>query len=218
MNPNPLAACPLPLAVPHHGRHIRLDPQDPARDAPELFRISHDSAEETALWRYLPDGPFPDAAALETTLARWGALPDVVAFTVRRQSDSAALGSYSLMSLRPAHGVGELGNIWFAPSAQGTRANTEAAYLLLGHCFEKLGYRRMEWKCNALNEPSRRAALRLGFRHEGTFRQHMIVKGENRDTAWFALLDHEWPAVKPAMEHWLYREGDGPRSPLRPET
>ena len=104
------------------------------------------------------------------------------------------------MSLRPAHGVGELGNIWFTPSAQGTGANPEANYLLLRHCFEELGYRRMEWKCNALNEPSRRAALRLGFRYEGTFRQHMLVKGENRDTAWFSMLDHEWPKAKAELE------------------
>lgn len=171
----------------------------------ELFGISHGSPEVEVLWRYLPAGPFADARAMAAFLETWGATPDVVAFTVRAAGTGAALGSISLMSLRPAHGVGELGNIWFPPAAQRTGANTESNYLLLRHCFEGLGYRRMEWKCNALNEPSRRAALRLGFTYEGTFRQHMIVKGENRDTAWFAMMDHEWPGVKAMLERLLKR-------------
>lgn len=205
---------PMPPAIRHEGKFITLVPQEAAREAEELFHISHGFPEAEALWRYMPVGPFPDAGELEDFLQSWGETPDVVAFTVRSAVHDAALGSISLMSLRPVHGVGELGNIWFTPAAQRTRANTEANYLLLRHCFDDLGYRRMEWKCNALNEPSRRAALRLGFSYEGTFRQHMIVKGENRDTAWFSMLDHEWPEVKAALESWLYAGDTNSHQPL----
>ena len=107
------------------------------------------------------------------------------------------------MRIKPAHGVVEVGNMLFSPALQRTRAATEAMYLMARHVFEDLGYRRYEWKCNALNEPSRRAALRLGFTFEGIFRQHMVVKDRNRDTAWFSMLDHEWPARKRAFEAWL---------------
>lgn len=110
------------------------------------------------------------------------------------------------MRITPAHGVIEVGNILFSPALQRTRAATEAMYLMARHVFEDLGYRRYEWKCNAENAPSRRAALRFGFTFEGIFRQHMVVKGHNRDTAWFAMLDHEWPGRKRAFEAWLQPE------------
>lgn len=194
---------PWPPVIPHVGRFISLHPQQPEMDAAELFRISHGMPESEALWRYLPAGPFETVDGLRDFLKAWGAAPDLIAFTVRDINTGAALGSISLMSLRPSHGVGELGNIWFTPTAQRTAANTESNYLLLRHCFEDLGYRRMEWKCNALNEPSRRAALRLGFNYEGTFLQHLIVKGQNRDTAWFAMMDHQWPEIKAALEERL---------------
>jgi RimJ/RimL family protein N-acetyltransferase len=206
----------MPAAIPHQGRFVRLQRQDPVADAAELFRISHGMAGEEALWRYLPAGPFPDTAAMGDFLKNWGAAPDLIAYTVRDAAGKEVLGTLSLMSLRPAHGVGELGNIWFGPAAQRTAANTESNYLLLRYCFEELGYRRMEWKCHALNEPSRRAALRLGFNYEGTFRQHMIVKGLNRDTAWFAMMDHEWPAVKAALEAWLAAPASLPPFLCRP--
>ena len=112
----------------------------------------------------------------------------------------------SFLNIDPAMRHVELGHIWYGPAAQRTRANTEAAYLMLRESFEALGYRRVEWKCDRLNARSRAAALRLGFTHEGTFRQHMIVKGRNRDTAWFAMLDREWPAVRAAIERWLVAE------------
>ena len=105
--------------------------------------------------------------------------------------------------MEPAHGTVEIGHIWYAPAIQRTRATTEATYLLARHVFDDLGYRRLEWKCNALNAPSRAAAERFGFTYEGTFRQHMWVKGANRDTAWYSLLDGEWPAVRAAFEAWL---------------
>jgi RimJ/RimL family protein N-acetyltransferase len=114
-----------------------------------------------------------------------------------------AEGYASYMRIDPAHGVIEVGNIMLSPSLQRTTAATEAMYLMARHVFEDLGYRRYEWKCNAKNEPSRRAALRLGFTYEGIFRQHMVIKDENRDTAWFSMLDSEWPARKMAFEAWL---------------
>ena len=112
----------------------------------------------------------------------------------------------SYLNIVPAIGSIEIGHIWFAPTLQKTRAATEAIYLLTRHAFEELGYRRLEWKCDALNEASMRAARRFGFTYEGTFRQHMIVKGRNRDTAWFALLDRDWPQHRAAFERWLAPE------------
>jgi RimJ/RimL family protein N-acetyltransferase len=121
----------------------------------------------------------------------------------RKSSAAGAAGYASFMRIEPAHGVVEVGNILLSPALQRTTAATEAMYLMTRHVFEDLGYRRYEWKCNAENQPSRRAALRLGFTFEGIFRQHMIIKDMNRDTAWFSMLDHEWPARKRAFESWL---------------
>jgi RimJ/RimL family protein N-acetyltransferase len=109
----------------------------------------------------------------------------------------------SFLRMAPEHGVIEIGHIWFAPALQRTRQATEAIYLMARHVFDDLGYRRLEWKCDALNEPSRRAAQRFGFTFEGVFRQHMVVKGRNRDSAWFSILDGEWPAIREAFEAWL---------------
>jgi RimJ/RimL family protein N-acetyltransferase len=124
-------------------------------------------------------------------------------FALIPKSSASAAGYASYMRIDQANGVVEVGNILMTPALQRTTAATEAMYLMARHVFEDLGYRRYEWKCNALNEPSRRAALRYGFTFEGIFRQHMIVKSQNRDTAWFSLLDHEWPARKRAFEAWL---------------
>jgi Acetyltransferase (GNAT) domain len=131
---------------------------------------------------------------------------------------AAAAGYASYLRMEPAQGVIEVGNILLSPSLQRTTAATEAMYLMARHVFDDLGYRRYEWKCNALNEPSRRAAQRLGFTFEGIFRQHMVIKGSNRDTAWFSMLDHEWPARKQAFETWLdagnFNESGQQRLPL----
>lgn len=186
------------------GQFVTLTPLDVDADVAELFAISHVDDETRKLWRYMPRGPFADVQDQAAFLREWQATPNVVAFTVREAATKKPLGSISIMSIRAEHGVAELGNIWYAPGAQRTKANTEACYLLLRYCFEELGYRRMEWKCDSRNEPSRNAALRLGFTFEGIFRQHMLIKGENRDTAWFAMLDHEWPQIASAMRHWLY--------------
>ena len=195
---------PQPTPQRFEGLFITLAPLDVAADVAELFAISHVDETTRNLWRYMPRGPFADVEEQADFLREWQATPNVVAFAVRDVGTQHCLGSISIMSIRAEHGVAELGNIWYAPAAQRTKANTEACYLLLRYCFEDLGYRRMEWKCDARNEPSRNAALRLGFTFEGIFRQHMIIKGENRDTAWFAMLDHEWPQISAAMRTWLY--------------
>ena len=188
------------------GQFITLTPLDVSADVAELFAISHVDEATRNLWRYMPRGPFASVEEHDAFLREWQATPNVVAFAVRDAATQRILGSISLMNIRPEHGVAELGNIWYAPAAQRTKANTEACYLLLRYCFENLGYRRMEWKCDSRNEPSRNAALRLGFSFEGIFRQHMIIKGENRDTAWFAMLDHEWPQIAAAMRIWLHQD------------
>lgn len=206
----PLAGRAQPVPQTFAGRFITLTPLDAELDAPELFAISHGDADTRELWRRMPRGPFADAAVQAAFLREWSAKDDVIAFTVRDANTRRCLGSISLMSIRAGHGVAELGWIWYAPSAQHTKANTEACFLLLRHCFETLRYRRMEWKCDARNERSRKAALRLGFTFEGVFRQHMIIKGENRDTAWFAMLDYEWPRVGAAMRRWLYEDDSTP--------
>lgn len=205
-SPQPLTGGAPPAPATFTGRFITLTPLDVAQDVAELFAISHADDETRQLWLRMPRGPFADVHEHAAFLREWQATPNVVAFVVRDTSTQHILGSISLMNIRAEHGVAELGNIWYAPAAQRTKANTEACFLLLRHCFENLRYRRMEWKCDARNERSRRAALRLGFTFEGIFRQHMIIKGENRDTAWFAMLDHEWPRIAAAMQRWLYED------------
>ena len=128
---------------------------------------------------------------------------DPLFFAIVDPATGEAAGMASYLNIVPANGCIEIGHIWFAPPLQRTRAATEAIFLLMRHVFDDLRYRRLEWKCDALNAPSRRAAGRFGFTYEGTFRQHMIVKGRNRDTAWFALLDRDWPTVRAAFERWL---------------
>jgi RimJ/RimL family protein N-acetyltransferase len=151
----------------------------------------------------LSEGPFPDRASFDANLSKKAVSPDRVFFTIVDRASGRAVGQACYLRIDPANRVIEVGHILYTPALQRTAGATEAMYLLARHAFEDLGYRRYEWKCNALNSPSRRAALRLGFTFEGVFRQHMIVKGRNRDTAWFAMLDIEWPARKGAFERWL---------------
>jgi RimJ/RimL family protein N-acetyltransferase len=173
------------------GQTVRLEPVDPRRHGLELFSLSHDGEEAKRLWTYLPYGPFADAAAFETWLRVCAAAADPMFFAVRDLQSGQAAGMASYLNVNPESGVIEIGHIWFAPVLQGTRQSTEAMFLMICHAFDDLRYRRVEWKCNALNETSRRAALRLGFTFEGIFYQHLIVKGRNRDTAWFSILDRE---------------------------
>lgn len=182
-----------------------LTPLWPAEDMADLFAASHATAEQAAsLWRYMPCGPFADARAMRAWFEAWQAQPDVVVFTVNCAQTGRKTGMISIMRITPKHGVAELGFIWYAPAAQRTKVNTETIYLLLCHLFDTLHYRRVEWKCDSLNERSKAAALRLGFAAEGLFRQHMVVKGLNRDTAWFAMTDADWARRKPNFERWLY--------------
>jgi RimJ/RimL family protein N-acetyltransferase len=186
-----------------HGGAVRLEPVGVAAHGASLYRLSHARPEDEALWTYLPYGPFPDQGAFETWLAERAGSEDPLFFAVVEHGSGAAAGMASYLNIVPANGCIEIGHIWFAPPLQRTRAATEAIFLMMRHAFDDLGYRRLEWKCNALNEASKRAARRFGFTYEGTFRQHMVLKGRNRDTAWFSLLDREWPAACAAFERWL---------------
>jgi RimJ/RimL family protein N-acetyltransferase len=188
------------------GRHVRLRPLDASRDAEPLYAESHPPVADPRLWDYLFDGPYPDVAAFRDDLAADERSEDPLFYTLVRLPDERPVGVASYLRITPEHGVIEIGNIWFGASLSRSTAATEAIYLLAAHAFDDLGYRRLEWKCNAFNQPSRRAAERFGFRYEGVFRQHMVVKGRNRDTAWYAITDDEWPAIRDAFEAWLSPE------------
>lgn len=202
------------------GRLATLVPLDPAAHAESLYAGSHGDGRER-LWRYLFDGPFSDRAAFDQALREKAASPDAVFLAILDNFTNRATGFASFMRIEQRHRVIEVGGILFTPGLQRTAAATEAMYLMARHAFEDLGYRRYEWKCDALNAPSRAAALRLGFRFEGIFRQHMIVKGRNRDTAWFAMLDMEWSARKARFERWLdpsnFDAGGGQKAALSHE-
>lgn len=181
------------------GRFGRVEKLDADRHGAALWQALKD---DNATWAYLGYGPFADAAAFAAWLADRPKLDDPYSYAVV-ESSGRAVGIATLMEIRPAMRVIEVGNIVYAPALQRTPLATEAQYLLARYVFETLGNRRYEWKCNALNAPSRRAAARFGFTFEGEFRQHLIIKGRNRDTAWFSMLEAEWPARKAAYERWL---------------
>jgi RimJ/RimL family protein N-acetyltransferase len=185
------------------GAHVRLEPVEVAAHGSSLYALSHARPEDAALWTYLAYGPFPEQGAFEGWLAERARSEDPLFFAIVDLAVGAASGMASYLNVVPTMGRIEIGHVWFAPPLQKTRGATEAIFLMMRHAFDDLGYRRLEWKCDALNEASMRAARRFGFTYEGTFRQHMVVKGHNRDSAWFSLLDHEWPAVRAAFERWL---------------
>jgi RimJ/RimL family protein N-acetyltransferase len=186
-----------------NGELVRLESLDPPRHAEPLFTASHGAGGDPRLWDYLAYGPFAGEAEFTEWLGHRAASEDPLFYAVVDMATMRAQGMASYMRMEPEHGVIEIGHIWFAPSLQRTRQATEAIFLLAGNAFDALGYRRLEWKCDALNEPSRRAAERFGFTFEGVFRQHMVVKGRNRDTAWFSMTDGEWPLRRAAFEAWL---------------
>jgi RimJ/RimL family protein N-acetyltransferase len=191
-----------PQAAVLKGRFGQVEKLDPSRHGADLWAAvaGHDQ-----IWTYLPYGPFADAKTLGLWLEERAALTDPFAYAVIDKAGRAC-GIITLMSVRPDMRVIEVGHVLLSPALQRTPLATEAQYLLARYAFETLGYRRYEWKCNALNAASRRAAVRLGFDFEGVFPQHMIVKGRNRDTAWYGMLDREWPARKQAFERWLAPE------------
>lgn len=194
------AARPCPVTL--HGRFGRVEKLAPAH-ADDLWHAfkGHDH-----IWTYIPSyGPFPDPATFAQWLAERAKLEDPYAYAII-DAQGRAIGIFTLLAIRPEHRVIEVGHVVYSPALQCTPLGTEAQYLLARYVFETLSYRRYEWKCDSLNAPSRRAALRYGFTFEGIFCQHMIGKGRNRDTAWFAMLDGEWPARKRAFERWLNSE------------
>ena len=183
------------------GERVRLVPVK-AEHADELFAAGHDGG-DPALWTYLPYGPFTHAEEMRLWLSACADSDDPRFFAIVDQATGRPAGMASYLRFAPDHRVVEIGHIWFGAALQRTPAATEAIYLLARHAFDDLGVRRLEWKCDAGNERSRRAAERLGFTFEGVFRQHMLVKDRNRDTAWYSLLDGEWPAARAAFEAWL---------------
>ncbi len=183
------------------GRFVSLRPVDAAADAEVLFAGSHGDPARERLWTYMAYGPFRDVRTFEDWLSSLMPQQDPLFLTVVDNASGKPVGVVSYLAIRPELRVLELGHIWYVTAAQRGPANTEAAFLMLQESFD-LGYRRVEWKCDALNAASRRAALRLGFTYEGIFRQHMVTKGRNRDSAWFAMLDGEWPARRARFERW----------------
>ena len=188
------------VAVRLEGRYVMLEPL--ARSHAAQLYDALCAPEDLPLWTYRPTEPPADVAGMEALVDATLAAPGLETMVLRPGGGPAA-GLASLTRIDPATGQAEVAGVLYARSLQRTRAATEAIHLLARHVFETLGYRRFEWKCDSLNEPSRRAARRLGFVYEGRFRQHMVVKGRNRDTDWFSITDGEWPAVRRAHEQWL---------------
>ena len=191
---------PRPGPVRLEGRFGLVEKLDPPRHAVALWQALKD---HDGVWTYMAFGAFADAKSFAGWLDERATLQDPYAYVVVDGKTGRASGIVTLMEIRPPARVIEMGNIVYAPVLQRTAAATEAQFMLARYVFDELGYRRYEWKCNALNAPSIRAAVRLGFTSRASFRQHMIVKGRNRDTAWFSMLDSEWPARKAAFERWL---------------
>lgn len=194
--------CAPPEKVTLTGNFVTIVPLNSALHTKPLFKLIKDPAEHF-MWDYMSLGPFETLEDFAAQMREWEQSPDPMFFTILRKKDQMPVGAYSLMRHNPKHGVIEIGWIWFTKPLRRTVAATEALYLLSDYCMTTLGYRRYEWKCNNENEPSKRAAVRLGFTFEGIFRQDMVLKGKNRDTAWFSILDSEWPAIREGFTAWL---------------
>lgn len=187
------------------GRYARLEPLDAARHGAQLLESAQAPGAE-ARFRYLSEDAPRDRDEFDPWLRKAQASDDPLFFAVIDRATGIAHGRQALLRIDPIHGVIEIGAILWGPGIARGRVATEALYLAVRHVFDTLGYRRFEWKCNSRNEPSRRAAIRFGFQFEGIFHQHMVVKGQNRDTAWFAMLDGDWPGLKARYETWLAPE------------
>ncbi|MGK3186072.1 GNAT family N-acetyltransferase [Enterobacter soli] len=193
-----------------NGRYCRLEPLR-VEHAEALF-AAYQQAEDTRSWTWLLREPDTTIAEYSQWIASVSELSDPIHFAVIDNQTQLPVGSLALMRIDPKNGVVEVGHVHFSPLMSRSPLSTEAQYLLMRYVFDELGYRRYEWKCNSLNEPSRRAALRLGFQYEGRFRQALVVKGHNRDTDWFSILDKEWQALECAFQNWLATDnftGDG---------
>ena len=200
----------LPETRTLEGRFIRLEKIDAAHHADDLWHALQGPDADPLLWDYLPYGPFQERGAFDSWLQTNAGQTDPWFYAVVDQHSGVAEGIISFLSIFPAHGRIEIGHVTFGAAMQRTPKGTEAVYLLAKEAFG-LGNRRLEWKCNANNARSKRAAERFGFSYEGTFRQHMVVKGVNRDTAWYSMLDSEWPELQKGFEAWLavdnFRDG-----------
>ncbi|MBP0581400.1 GNAT family N-acetyltransferase [Labrys sp. LIt4] len=193
---------PRPERVVLDGRYARLEPLDPARHGADLLHSAQEPGAD-GRFRYLFEGVPGSADDFSAWLDKASSTADPMFFAVIDKATGKAEGRQALMRIDPVHGVIEIGSILWGPAIARTRVATEALYLFARYAFETLGYRRFEWKCHNLNEPSKRAATRFGFTFEGVFRQHMVAKGQNRDTAWFSIIDGEWPRLKAGYEAWL---------------
>jgi RimJ/RimL family protein N-acetyltransferase len=198
-----LPSAQVPARSPLAGRFVTLEPLDATRHAADLFEASHGNAAALRIWDYLPVGPWGSEAEYTKILRQQTARHDQVYYAVRPAAGGKACGQTSFLDIQPENGVIEIGSIWFGLTLRRTRGATEALYLMLRYAMDDLAYRRMQWRCNALNAASRAAARRLGFRFEGIFYNHMIFKGRNRDTAWYSILDDEWPEIRGLIEQWL---------------
>lgn len=196
----------LPSRAPLVGTDVTLEPMNAALHASDLFDASHSTMEALQIWDYLTYGPWPDVIAFSDFLRAQSASHDPIFYAIRSKQSGKVCGQASFLDNNAQNGVTEIGHIWFGPELQRTRAATEALYLMLCHAMDDLGYRRMQWRCNAKNAKSRTAAQRLGFRFEGIFYNHLIFKGINRDTAWYSILDDEWPEVSDRIQTWLQTE------------
>ncbi len=194
-------APPRPKGITMLGRFCRLEALDPEAHAAGLFE-ANSLDKEGRNWTYLAYGPFETLEQYRTWMAEWIALGDTVPYAIIDLRTNQAVGIASYLRIDPKAGAIEVGHLNFSPLLQRHPAATEAMFLMMRHAFE-LGYRRYEWKCHALNAPSRAAAQRLGFSYEGVFRQAIVVKGRNRDTAWYGMIDQEWPALEAAFSRWL---------------
>ena len=212
------STAPVPLLLPRprterrvlEGQFTRLEPLDADRHGPSLYALGHGSDEALQSWEFLPYGPFASEAEHVAWLGGRATSDDPLFFAILEPGSGQAIGVGTLMSIVPDHGTIEIGHLWFSPALRRTPAATEALVLLLRHAMDDLGYRRVEWKCNAANVASRRAAVRLGYRFEGVFFKHLVVKGRNRDTAWYSILDEEWPRLRDAYATWLAPDNFGP--------
>lgn len=194
-----------PPRAPIQGRYCRLEPMDVERHARELYE-AYATAPDGRDWTYMSGGPFPDFDSYYAYATRMAASPDPLHHVVVDSETGKAIGTLALMRIDVANGVIEVGHVAYSPLLKRTRAGTEAQYLLMCRAFDELGYRRYEWKCDALNAPSRRAAARYGFTFEGIFRQAIVYRGRSRDTAWFSITDGEWPAISRGFAQWLSPE------------
>ena len=193
----------LPARIPLEGVDVTLEPMDASKHATGLYEASHRTEEALRIWDYLTYGPWPDVEAYKGFLRGQSASVDPIFYAIRSNRTGKLCGQASFLDNHAQNGVTEIGHIWFGPELQRTRGATEALFLMLKYTMSDLGYRRMQWRCNALNAKSRGAAQRLGFRFEGIFYNNLIFKGMNRDTAWYSILDDEWPEVRRKIESWL---------------